>query len=401
MASLTILKVAEIMPTKQPLHEVSNEEKENLKRSIEEIGLVYPIVVTRAGDKYKILDGRTRFQVIRQLGWDVVPCLVVEENDVKEDDWMKKTTRIAFETELYRRHLGSRERTKYEKTLKEKLSDSKNILELIEEFFSPKVAEKIEETLLERFELDAVSKIVFAIKNLPEEKQLQIIDKLIAGSSDAMGKAEALQTELEKKNAEIEKLKEEKEKIQQEMEKQKEYYVSTFSLKVEKELEKKKKELEKLYKGEDELDEADLKRLMDEERKKIYEEYKEELDEYQKTIERMAKTIRDKDEEIKDLMAQKRSLENQRNYAFEEAERYREDREYFAKILESITGVDKLKKELSGIQEELQSIKKLLIDLGEDYTMEIPKEGINEVMAMLKDISKTAKEVEGLFREYS
>ena len=396
MASLTILKVAEIMPTKQPLHEVSNEEKKKLKDSIKEIGLLYPLVVTRTGDKYKILDGRTRFQIIRQLGWDVVPCLIVEE-----DNWIEKITRIPFELELYRRHLSSGERKKYEKVLQKKIDRPEDILESIGEFFTPKVAEKIKEALLERFELDAMSKIVSAIKNLPEEKQLQIIDKLITGSSDAMAKAEALQTELEKKTTEIEKLKEEKKKIQQELEKQKEYFVSTFKEKVEKELEKKKKELEERYKGEDELDEADLKRLMDEERERISKEYKEELSEYKKTIERMSKNIRDKDEEIKDLKEQKKSLEEQYKCASEEAERYREDREYFAKILESITGVDKLKKELSGILEELQSIKKLLIDLGEDYTMEIPKEGINEVMAMLKDISKTAKEVEGLFREYS
>lgn len=392
MASFVTLKVTEIIPTKQPLHEVDSEEKEKLKRSIEEIGLVYPLVVTKAGDKYRILDGRTRFQVIQQLKWNFVPCLIVEEAD-----WITKVTRIPYEMELFRRHLNLAERRKYKKQLDEILNKPENVIEVLKEFLNPKVVEKIKETVLDKFEPEVITGIVLAIKNLPEEKQLQVIDKFVAGSSDAI--AEALRTELEEKTSEIKRLEEEKEKIQKEMEKQEEYFVSTFKEKVEKELEKKKKELEKLYKGE--LDEADMKRLMEEEREKIYREYKEEIDEHQKTIERLTKNIKDKAEKIKDLEEQKKSFEEQYKCASEEAERYREDREYFAKILESITGVDKLKKELSGILEELQSIKKLLIDLGEDYTMEIPKEGINEVMSMLKDISKTAKEVEGLFREYS
>ena len=392
MFAHAILKIDEIETTKQPINELSQEEKEDLKESIKRIGLLYPLVVTQNGDKYKILDGRTRFQILKQLKWNEVPCLIVQS----EDDWMEKQLRIPYEVEIFRRHLSMNERKKYQRFLKEQLARPEVIEEAIHTIFSPRVAKKIEETLLNKFDHGTVKRMLVSIKNLPEEKQLEFLEKITPPpSSREQEKIETLENR-------IKELKAEKEKMSIERDEERRQFVEELKAKVERELNKRKRELEARYKNYwEELDEDDRRRIMEEVRQRIYSEYRKEIDDFNRKNSIMAKTIRNKDEEIKNLKEQVRSLKDQCKRATEEAEKYQGDIEYFARVLESLKGVDRLKKELSGILEELQSIKKLLIDLGEDYTMEIPKEGINEVMAMLKDISKTAREVEGLFREYS
>lgn len=49
---------------------------DDLARSIEFIGLIEPIRVTKTGDRYTILAGHRRFEAIVQLGWDEVKALV-------------------------------------------------------------------------------------------------------------------------------------------------------------------------------------------------------------------------------------------------------------------------------------------------------------------------------------
>lgn len=49
---------------------------DELARSIEFIGLIEPIRVTKTGDRYTILAGHRRFEAIVQLGWDEVKAIV-------------------------------------------------------------------------------------------------------------------------------------------------------------------------------------------------------------------------------------------------------------------------------------------------------------------------------------
>ena len=49
-----------------------------LGRSIEEIGLLHPIVVTQHG---QLLAGRRRLEACKLLGWDTIPGTVMEVHD--------------------------------------------------------------------------------------------------------------------------------------------------------------------------------------------------------------------------------------------------------------------------------------------------------------------------------
>lgn len=63
-----------------------------LRRSIQERGIVQPLVVTEAGE---IMDGVTRWQAAKALQLETVPCIVQPEEEALE---------LCIETELHRRH---------------------------------------------------------------------------------------------------------------------------------------------------------------------------------------------------------------------------------------------------------------------------------------------------------
>lgn len=53
-----------------------------LAASISEIGLLSPIAVARVGDAYELIAGRHRLAAAKQLGWQEIPAVLVELDDV-------------------------------------------------------------------------------------------------------------------------------------------------------------------------------------------------------------------------------------------------------------------------------------------------------------------------------
>ena len=54
---------------------------ENLKESIERIGLQHPIIVRKKDDKYEILSGHNRVACYRELGKETIEAFIVEADD--------------------------------------------------------------------------------------------------------------------------------------------------------------------------------------------------------------------------------------------------------------------------------------------------------------------------------
>jgi ParB family transcriptional regulator, chromosome partitioning protein len=62
-------------------HRSSSEKVDELATSILQKGLIHPIMVRPAGDKFEIVAGNRRFKACSKLGWRKVLCHVVELND--------------------------------------------------------------------------------------------------------------------------------------------------------------------------------------------------------------------------------------------------------------------------------------------------------------------------------
>ena len=82
-AGITELKVTEVEPnTKQPRKMFDQEKIDSLAESIKENGIMQPIVVSKAGDTYKIIAGERRWRAARVAGLKTVPVII--RNDMTD-----------------------------------------------------------------------------------------------------------------------------------------------------------------------------------------------------------------------------------------------------------------------------------------------------------------------------
>jgi ParB family chromosome partitioning protein len=73
------LPIDQIAPNPfQPRKTFNDTSIEELSRSIREHGIVQPLVVTRAGDKYKLIAGERRFRAAQKAGLTTVPVVIKE-----------------------------------------------------------------------------------------------------------------------------------------------------------------------------------------------------------------------------------------------------------------------------------------------------------------------------------
>ncbi len=77
------LSITNIRPNPlQPRREFSEPELEELAQSIQENGLLQPLLVrSRAGGKYELVAGERRLRAVKRLGWSEVPALVRDLDD--------------------------------------------------------------------------------------------------------------------------------------------------------------------------------------------------------------------------------------------------------------------------------------------------------------------------------
>ncbi len=82
MSEMTEIKLSDIIPNPtQPRTEFDEEALEELAESIRQLGLIQPITVKRAGDKYIIISGERRWRASQKAGLTVVPAYIREVDD--------------------------------------------------------------------------------------------------------------------------------------------------------------------------------------------------------------------------------------------------------------------------------------------------------------------------------
>ena len=83
-----------------PLPSMSSDELDELKRSIQEFGILQPLIVTvNSDDKYLLQAGHNRLRIAQELGLSTIPCFVALRNDDINDMLM------GSHTDGFRRHL--------------------------------------------------------------------------------------------------------------------------------------------------------------------------------------------------------------------------------------------------------------------------------------------------------
>lgn len=81
-ATLLELRAHEIEPNPfQPRSSIRDDELEELTRSVEQHGVVQPLVVRPAGTGYQLVTGERRWRAAQRAGLGTIPCLVRETTD--------------------------------------------------------------------------------------------------------------------------------------------------------------------------------------------------------------------------------------------------------------------------------------------------------------------------------
>lgn len=82
---LVKVPVDSILPNPdQPRRSFNAEKINELAASIEQVGLIQPLVVCKRGGVYELIAGERRLRAVKQLGWRYVSCVI--ERDVSEEN---------------------------------------------------------------------------------------------------------------------------------------------------------------------------------------------------------------------------------------------------------------------------------------------------------------------------
>lgn len=194
------LPLEEIVPNPyQPRREFSREQLEELAASIEEHGVLHPVVVRPRGDGFELVVGERRYRACRLLGWEKIPAIVrdLSDGEVAEialiENLQREGLNFFEEAEGYKRLLEEFGLTQEE--LAERLGKSQsavaNKLRLLR--FEPEVRDAISrEMLTERharalLKMERVEQQLEVVRRIAEEdlnvrETEQLIEKMLTGA---------------------------------------------------------------------------------------------------------------------------------------------------------------------------------------------------------------------------
>lgn len=73
----------------QPRESFPKEEIDELKTSIQNEGLLQPIIVAKGGEGYTLIAGERRLRAVKELGWRRIPAIVLE--DISDAELLRKS----------------------------------------------------------------------------------------------------------------------------------------------------------------------------------------------------------------------------------------------------------------------------------------------------------------------
>ncbi len=375
------LKLDEINVDRQVFEE--SVDLEALKKSIQDAGIVYNLVVEEENGEYYLRDGYGRYKVLKELGYDKVSCIVISDSI--------KAINLAYDLNLLRRHLPD-ERIRYYKLQKKaKIQEKLNALK-------EKIAEKIDlqsdNIDLGEDELKVILKLsekdteVFwnAVEKIYRKKYENEINNLISQIDEKEKKIK----EFKDKTIDIERL----QKMVQEKLAEKE-----------KELEQKiKKQLASESEQERIAYEEEIERL-----KEIIESYKSDIAELNRNLIETTKIIDQLKKEKESFEEEKKKIQEKEKIAEDFAVKFKNEIEYLKKVeiknlqnkikqqedfLKSISRPESIILQLNAsknmINSALEIVVRIYDAIPEEEKKKIVKE-VSEITELLKVIEETIK----------
>jgi len=175
--NISMLDLKDIEPDpNQPRKQFDESSIKELANSIKEKGLLQPIIVRKAEDKYLVIAGERRYRACKLLGMEKIPCVVKAVNDAKD------ILEIQIIENMQREDISQIERAK---ALQEYLSLELNIpkedvLKTMADFLFGRTEEEVGEKIKSACTILGKSpKTIYRwllLLNLPEDVQARIDD---------------------------------------------------------------------------------------------------------------------------------------------------------------------------------------------------------------------------------
>ncbi|MBI5141315.1 MAG: ParB N-terminal domain-containing protein [Nitrospirae bacterium] len=391
VGDLMTLPVKSLRFDDQPMPDMSEWQRQGLKESISENGILDPLHVRKDRSGYVILSGRTRYAIAQELGIDEVPCLVHSNDD---DDDPKKDVVLSYDVELYRRHIPEDERIKLMAIRNERLESAMQaaVAGFLENV-RPELRNAVK-TLWQRSKnIDAIR----AIAKLSQEEQAEMVREMtfLVEAEDADEKGRRTTEEikaLRKKEMELGREVDRLTGIERkyaDTEGKLKAITTKFQKQVEEKLRLKELELEAKY-----ANSTDNEDMIEEEREKVRDEYRAEIEELERQLRDMSQATKRVQGEL-----------DAARYDKEAAERQRKDAELVESKLRDVLGVREAKllsmvnpwrfvKKFGLLADEMNNMYVNLVEVGVD---EFPTDNVAAIRASLKVIREFAAEIESVF----
>lgn len=366
----------------QPMPEQSQGKKERYEKSIKAHGMIYPIVAEKqTNGRYTVIDGRTRLEIVKNLGWTHVPC------SEREDDGTAENKILSIELELCRRHLS-------EDDQEDKSRELEKIINTSQESFRDQMLRSLSpemKIIYKKIESNGMTQqwrtLFWMIGHFPHSAQRAFFDNNVETNmmepsiiEDLNSKIDELDKQLEATRAREESLRTSEKSLRAALEKTK----ANFREMAADHIRKKEAELEEKYREEN-LSDKRIKYLLDEERKKVIAEYTASMKETQQKLVDLSKAQADTKKELEFLRAEKKSWDQRRKEDSLILEKRKDELEYSKKVIKSLSKASIIAEQLKINLESMRTVKLSLTMLGDTPIENAQKEEIIMYLEKIKD----------------
>lgn len=372
----------------KPMPEVPVTVKDMLRKSIKTFkGIKYPLIISK---DFEIFDGRTRYEIAKELGMKSVPCIISDnEENPKEHVLM-------YDLELARRSLSNKERSKLEIERDKRLAGIEG--DLLGKYLKniiPVLRSSVERVFKATGDLSLIIKVA----RLDKDDQQELVAVASAGDDtpdEIRQKYNKLIEEKKNLSVELKSSRKDLKDLQSKFDVLNEEYVFLKNEAYEK-IARQKAEIEKrireqLVSGAPE----EIKKLLEDHTATLTQKYESELEETHQMLKEVSVTLNKKKEELvqKEDALKKKEMDAT---AFEED--YKEANDEIIKLKAALQGlVQPLKfiNSLDTVFNDLNNIHSGILSAGNDKFSDDHREKIKINLTKIESVLRDLKELYGV-----
>jgi len=303
---VVMVDIDELTVVDQPMPEIQATARDMLRKSIQTFGIKVPI---RVSEDFEIIDGRTRFEIAKELGINKIPCMISDTLANPTENVLK------YDIELGRRSISSKERSSLE-------MERENYLGQIRDESFKKVLKKISPKLRDiaksLFKKTGDVSFIAHIAEKPEEVQEEYINEFQVISSkeikgdvaDELNRLTRAESDLKR---ELKSIKRNHDELQKKYNETYEMYVFAKNEAQDK-LQKMKVGIEEELREKYRAESPDkVKKLIEEETKRVEQVMKDEMLSLQKDLRNYSQALAEEKEKINEMKEQLSLAQNEKD----------------------------------------------------------------------------------------